>query len=338
MKIVPTLKEVAMAAGVSMGTASQALRSTGKTARGTRERIRKIAEQMGYLPNPVVSALAAKRFKDRKREHLIPVVFVSTSLPQYAGSKLRYHDEIRDCLKRNGYAFRFERVATKADFVKASRRWYQQGVQGVIMSGIESKEWMVEAHLEYFSLVKVGARIYHPTVHTVMTDAFGGMELVLGKALDTGAKRIGFVIHQHKEGVRDDVLRRGMLAVYKNSSWKERLVKPHYTYFDEVDAEQRKAFEDWLEQEQPDLIIGHDIVQYMLLEAQCQNGKNIRFFGMSHHSHLKVPSVIEPTLRIATRAVEWLDSQIRRREYGIPEDPVCILVQPYWNEGTGSES
>jgi DNA-binding LacI/PurR family transcriptional regulator len=61
MRAAPTLREVADAAGVSMGTASMALAGNGLVATGTRERIGRLAQQMGYVPNHVARSLRAQR-------------------------------------------------------------------------------------------------------------------------------------------------------------------------------------------------------------------------------------------------------------------------------------
>jgi DNA-binding LacI/PurR family transcriptional regulator len=59
--LAPTLREVADAAGVSIGTTSMALSGNRLVAAGTRERIGRLARQMGYEPNHVARSLRARR-------------------------------------------------------------------------------------------------------------------------------------------------------------------------------------------------------------------------------------------------------------------------------------
>jgi DNA-binding LacI/PurR family transcriptional regulator len=59
--LAPTLREVADAAGVSIGTTSMALSGNRLVASGTRERINRLAQQMGYEPNHVARSLRARR-------------------------------------------------------------------------------------------------------------------------------------------------------------------------------------------------------------------------------------------------------------------------------------
>lgn len=55
------IHEVAAAAGVSTTTVSHALNDRGKVSPGTRERVRRVAQELGYRPNRIASALRNRR-------------------------------------------------------------------------------------------------------------------------------------------------------------------------------------------------------------------------------------------------------------------------------------
>ncbi len=55
------IRDVAEAAGVSVTTVSHALSGRGRVAPGTRERVRRIAEEMGYTANPHAQRLVSGR-------------------------------------------------------------------------------------------------------------------------------------------------------------------------------------------------------------------------------------------------------------------------------------
>ncbi|HEY1123201.1 MAG TPA: LacI family DNA-binding transcriptional regulator, partial [Haloferula sp.] len=59
----PTMTDLAERLGVSPSTVSRALRNDPRISAALRERIRMAAEESGYLPNPLVSALMATRRK-----------------------------------------------------------------------------------------------------------------------------------------------------------------------------------------------------------------------------------------------------------------------------------
>ena len=56
-----TIHDVARAAGVSISTASNALNGTGRTNAETRERVKRIAEEIGFRPNALARGLLTKR-------------------------------------------------------------------------------------------------------------------------------------------------------------------------------------------------------------------------------------------------------------------------------------
>jgi LacI family transcriptional regulator len=56
-----TIYDVAAAAGVSTATASKALNDTGRMSVETRERIRRVAQQLGFRPNALARSLTRKR-------------------------------------------------------------------------------------------------------------------------------------------------------------------------------------------------------------------------------------------------------------------------------------
>src|ERR1700753_3665743 len=56
-----TIRDVAAAAGVSVGTASKALNGQGKLRAETRARVRRAAEQLAFVPNPLAQSLLTGR-------------------------------------------------------------------------------------------------------------------------------------------------------------------------------------------------------------------------------------------------------------------------------------
>jgi hypothetical protein len=66
----PTLQDVARAAGVSLATASRALQG-GTCAAATRAKVRAAAEAVGWVPDPGLASQVSRRWTRRKmsRQH-----------------------------------------------------------------------------------------------------------------------------------------------------------------------------------------------------------------------------------------------------------------------------
>ena len=88
-----TLKDVAMAAGVSYATVSRALSGSHQIGSDTRERIIKLCDEMGYTTNYVARSMVTKR------TGLIGLVV--PSIDNQFMSELAYYAEM--CARGHGY-------------------------------------------------------------------------------------------------------------------------------------------------------------------------------------------------------------------------------------------
>ena len=82
-----TLKEVAQKAGVSIMTASRALRNQANVTTLTRDKVEKAAQALNYRPNPLVSALMSYRRASRIIRDTLTLAFI-TNFPRRDGWKV----------------------------------------------------------------------------------------------------------------------------------------------------------------------------------------------------------------------------------------------------------
>ena len=73
----PTLKDIAKLAGISVNSASRALKQKKNISLKTQEKVRKIADKLGYIPDMRASALRAGKMVIRDGRFVLPI---STSL------------------------------------------------------------------------------------------------------------------------------------------------------------------------------------------------------------------------------------------------------------------
>ena len=70
------MKDVAAVAGVHQTTVSLALRNDSRLSEATRQRVRRIADEMNYRPHPLVSALVTLRRSRKRRRFHATIAFV----------------------------------------------------------------------------------------------------------------------------------------------------------------------------------------------------------------------------------------------------------------------
>src|SRR3954447_2900273 len=83
-----TLKDIANAAGVSLMTVSRALRKHASVSQETQTKIEAVAKELGYRPNPLISALMSYR-RAGKAPHSHSVIAFVTSFATRDGWKAR---------------------------------------------------------------------------------------------------------------------------------------------------------------------------------------------------------------------------------------------------------
>ena len=88
-----TIKDIALKCNVTANTVSRALRDDRKISEATIQKIKKTAQEMGYVRNNMASAMRSGR------SHLISVIVDDLPNPHYS----TLIDKIDSLLKKNGY-------------------------------------------------------------------------------------------------------------------------------------------------------------------------------------------------------------------------------------------
>lgn len=145
-----TMQDVARRAGVSAITVSRALRTPDKVAQELRQRIVRVCQELGYVPNHAASALASAR--SQTIVVLIPslsnVVFVDIITG------------IKDVLDRHGYHMLIGVTGYSPEEEEALlRKYLQHAPDGLVLTGIDHNPGV-------WALLRAQAI---PTVHTIET-------------------------------------------------------------------------------------------------------------------------------------------------------------------------
>ncbi len=165
----PTLRDVALEAGLSVTQASRALNGHDDVATATRERAAKAAKAIGYVPN-----LEARRLKmPNTGAHTIGLVL--------SGQGRRFSDPffaellswVADEAAGNGFEIQLSTPPTDEDPLAAYRRAIgQQRVDGFIVTRLEIDDRRVEYLLgENFPFVTYGRLLPDPGGFPVIDEA-----------------------------------------------------------------------------------------------------------------------------------------------------------------------
>ncbi len=178
----PTLKAIAKRAGVSVATVSRALSGRGRVDETTRQRILRIAEELGYAPD-----MAARSLVLRRTENVGFLIHALQSLSPHT-----FYGEILTAvereLRRHRYHLQFATVEDEAlpALIKENR------VDGLLLVGCDLPASLIQG-LKERGLPVVLVDNHVPGVDSVFTDNTGGAFQATAHLIRLGHRRIAFI-------------------------------------------------------------------------------------------------------------------------------------------------
>lgn len=178
----PTLKAIAEQAGVSVSTVSRALSGRGRVNAATRERILRIAEELGYAPD-----MAARSLVLRRTENIGFLIHAIQSLSPHT-----FYGEILTAvereLRRHRYYLHFATVEDESlpPLIKENR------VDGLLLVGCDLPPSLIQS-LKDRRIPMVLIDNHLPAIDSVFTDNVGGAFQATAHLIRLGHRRIAFV-------------------------------------------------------------------------------------------------------------------------------------------------
>ncbi|MDR3459786.1 MAG: LacI family DNA-binding transcriptional regulator [Verrucomicrobiae bacterium] len=337
-----TLRDIAKRVGVAKTTVSMALRESHRISPARRREIQGVAKQMGYVPDPFLSGLAAhsrERMPTRSQGVLAWVnhwddpkrLFQFNEFKGYwrganqAASQFGYRlDEVR--WERDCAAKRFERILLA------------RGIEGVLVPPHnELLDWE-DFDWNKFSVIRFGMSVQNPDSNQVTSDIFRAVVMAITKIHEYGYRRIGIAVNRDFNERLGGSFLSGYFYAQTLLQLKTAL-PPLETGLKFQDAEsfvrQKAPLQRWLGKHRPDAVLAADIDLPKLIQSL---GLRIpQDLAVAGTTVLDLPGVNagidQHPEAIGRIAVEMLVKQINVNERGEPHDPCRILVESRWKDG-----
>lgn len=333
----PSIRQVAVEAGVHFTTAARALRGASGVAEDTLKRVRAAADRLGYRPNPMVSALMAshRRGKPPPEANTLIAVAAWPSLDptqlefwrrEYAGAKQRAME----------LGFRLEVLNY---FASTPQRFEQilraRGIQALLILPVETGV-SLELDWSRFATVTLGNTYKDLRHHRVAPSYTENLRLALQHVEALGYQRPGLVIP------RDHLYRTGggSLHGYVGECWVRWESIPVKPLIEDYACSAHRI-KDWMQCEKPDIVLSlTDTLDEKLRLAGFFTPQDCGFVSLSIHDlNRNVSSGIDQRLEIiGSRAVDVLFGMLNRNERGLPETPMSVLHTGRWITGKTTRS
>jgi LacI family transcriptional regulator len=326
----PTLRTLAALAGVSRTTVSLALRNHPSISPATADRVRTLAAEQGYRPDPAIAKLMQHmRMKRVNRcQSTLCALQLRASTPCMRDYPMAVLNGARS--RAESLGFGLDVMAIDEAGVAPSRLQrilVNRGIEGLLLLPMRAPVRLGDL-LDWsrFSAVSATSSVIAPRLNAAMPDQFGNMLLLCRRLAENGCKRIGFVTVTDQDARVDHRL----LSAY---SWHSHFgggdalspfIMPRYD--PDLDA---ATLHEWIRQQRPDAIISETnffldqiasalpirLRNRILWASPSMLAPNERFIG-----------IIEHAPEVGAAAVEMLAAMVQRGERGLPSVPRTTLI------------
>lgn len=326
-----TIRDIAVKAGVHFTTVALALRDSPRISEGTRKNIQKLATKMGYVPDPMLSALNAYRQTQRRPHYQATIAWIN-NWPDRAFLRTNddfrdYHDGIKARATELGYGVEeFWMCGKELSFAKLGRILKARNIQGMILAPQPDAHTEIDFDFSEFSAVSLSYSLKRPALHVVTNHHFRSMLLMMQNLDRLGYRRVGLGVHKSwSEKVGHGWF--GGVLMAKELITSGMKILP-VRLFDSHDVR------TWIDEDRPDVIVSHKQLFEQLLALKVRMPQDVGFANLSVPSGSpEVSGVGQNSLHIGRKAVDVLVDMLHRGERGVPDMPMHLLVDGVWIPG-----
>ncbi len=334
-----THDDVARRAGVHRTTVSLALKGHPRIPAATRKRVRRIADQLGYMPDPMLSSLVAYRTQKR------PATFHGTLAWLVSSARgFNWRDVPHFCDSYEGAVARGQRCGFKLEVFDLHSPGMRPGrlagilrarnISGLLLCPQRVPHVTLDFPWDKFSAITFSYGMAKPKLHTVAPAHYLAVRRIMAELRRLGYRRIGLAFDAaHNE--RTDCNNLAAYLVAEDAAHRLPAVPPFLEPYTSV-----AAFGDWIRRHQPDAIVsGAYYVLDMLHELGIKAPDDLGVACPCIPSpDTALAGIFEDWKYIGEIAVDVLVAMINRGERGAPNRPQRLHVECPWVPGRSLRS
>lgn len=328
------MADVARRAGVNCSTVSLALRDHPRISAARRRQIQRLAAEMGYRPNPLVSALMTSRRRGgRAAEHGSVLCYLTSGEGRDDWRSFTPQFEPAAAARAKTLGYRLEpfwlcepgRRPERLAQILLSR-----GIFGVLVAPPPLSRTELEFPWESFATVILGANCRRPAANRVAYNHFESANLAFRQAAALGCRRIGLV----EVGWLPTMSAKRRLGGYLS----EQSQLPRSRQLPVLRTPDRElfGFGEWFERHRPDAILTlrHAQVKAGLEALGVRAARDVLVVDLEKaRSEDPWPGIYHDPQHVGSHAVNLLVSALGLNDRGLPEEPCESLISGVWSPG-----
>jgi len=337
-----TQADIAARLGVSHATVALALKNHHRISPARREEVKRMAETMGYQPDPFLAGLAAyRRSLEPSKFHGIIGWVNHWAKPE----GLHQHQEFegywlgaKEAAKQFGYGLEEIRWPMDCPAKRFERILLTRSILGVLVPPHplrEAPDWS-DFDWSKFSLIRFGMSVHNPDSNVVTSDQFRATVMAISNIRRLGYRKIGFIVNRELDENVGGNYTGGFFAAQKlfGIAEADSVLLVNMNDYRQRSAKAAKELSAWLKKVRPDAVLTTVVeLPEMIRQLGYRIPQDIAVAGTSVADIPLDTGVDQRSREIGRIAVEMLVKQININERGEPPAPCRILVESVWQDG-----
>jgi LacI family transcriptional regulator len=326
-----TMSEIARLAQVAPSTVSRALRDDPAIPLTRRAEIKRLAEELGYHPNPLVSTLMAQVHSGRRVDEPGHIAWIDL-WPQGVSTPAVFMQQILGGAEKRAHALGYKLEIHRAGAIPINPERLHQILMarsqwGFIIPPVPEEAMHFPLPMSGLSGVTIGTSLAEPSLNRVTTNHFQSAQLGWDTLHAKGFQRIGLALSPRMNARLNGQWLGGFVAAASRSGM-DALIPPLL-----VTENEGRRFDQWFREYQPDALLLAEPFVAML--AQTGNGASsmpaLAWLALEPGAQ-NVWGLEYPAESIGGAAVDMVVGQIHCNERGAPASPHTLLLDSVWTE------
>lgn len=307
----PTLREVARRAGVSPMTASRVVNELGVVGTVKEARVRAAIKELGYKPDPALSALAEYRSGTRSNKGSV-LGFLDSDGTVYSDA---VYEGTRAEANLLGYQTeRFSLPSEPAKIRRLGQIISHRGMQGVLIGPSQEPREFDGWDWTGIAAVALDALEHHPPVNTVAMDYFHSAFMAAEYLKSNGCRRVALWVEGSLQARTGERWMGGYLAWVRRNQ-EEVLLAP--------DRTARAGLERWLKRAKID---GLATIHLEAFPVCMKLGVKTVSLNQTGVGRGQAYYDLDPGT-LGREAMRMLHHSLLRREFGLPLHPKHVALR-----------
>ncbi len=335
----PTLKAVAALAGVTSATVSMALRGSARISPETTHRVRKLADSLGYQPDPTLTKLMSylRQGESRQVATLGMITVREKPAAWRENSHLRRHYD--GALARGAeLGFRIEELWLGAPNLTPRRMkeiLLARGIEGLFVFSGYAWKYFQDFDFSPFACATYGRwNGSQRLMDRAGANYYLDLLRVVSELTQLGYKRPGLALDAELDERTGELYSAAFLVAGNSHRFETKIPILCPPQLDE------KLFLRWFKKHRPDVVIAHTPTPTEYLQWLGRIGIDVPgtvgfvALDIGMDDPVKPSGVRQDSERIGSAVVDMIATKLQRNERGLPKHPQILLFESEWVAGT----